>query len=125
MAGSGSSDGGDESDEGGVLAAASAEERLSKKPFGACTIEELQQLYRLMGAFKLNPPRALLGRKMERLSRLAHRIVWVNPRKQRSDYQPLVGRMAAALPWVDEFVSGHSLDALEEVVRAVAGRRTS
>jgi uncharacterized protein len=276
IAGSGSSDGGDESDEGGVLAAASAEERLSKKPFGACTIEELQQLYRLIGAFKLNPPRrrsrrqrahplgrdldlratlraaqrtagdpvrqvrrrrrerprrvvliadvsgsmesygraylyllhsavrsigaeafvfatklhrltrpltlqhpanalaramasapdwsggtrigealrafnndharrgvgrgaivvivsdgweggdvALLGREMERLSRLAYRIVWVNPRKQRADYQPLVGGMAAALPWVDEFVSGHSLDALEEVVRAVAGRSSS
>ena len=62
---------------------------------------------------------ATLGREMERLSRLAHRIIWVNPRKQRTDYQPLVGGMAAALPWVDEFVSGHSLDALADVARAV------
>ncbi len=62
---------------------------------------------------------ALLGREMERLSRLAHRIVWVNPRKQRADYQPLVGGMAIALPWVDEFVSGHSLAALGEVVAAI------
>jgi uncharacterized protein len=67
---------------------------------------------------------ALLGREMERLSRLAHRIVWVNPRKQRADYRPLVGGMAAALPWVDEFVSGHSIEALDEVVRAVGGRRS-
>jgi uncharacterized protein len=62
----------------------------------------------------------LLGREMERLSRLAHRIVWVNPRKQRADYQPLVGGMAAALPWVDEFVSGHSIDSLGEVVAAIS-----
>jgi uncharacterized protein with von Willebrand factor type A (vWA) domain len=62
---------------------------------------------------------ALLGREMERLSRLAHRIVWVNPRKQRADYQPLVGGMAAALPWVDEFVSGHSVAVLDEVVAAI------
>ncbi len=64
---------------------------------------------------------ALLGREMERLSRLAHRIVWVNPRKQRGDFRPLVGGMAAALPFVDEFVSGHSLDALDEVVAAIGG----
>jgi uncharacterized protein len=273
MPGPGSSNGQD-GDEDGVLAAASADERLTKKAFGMCTPSELQQLYRLMRAFKLDPPRrrsrrtrinpsgrdldlratlrvaqrtggdpvrqirrrrrerprrvvliadvsgsmesygraylyllhgavrsigaeafvfatqlhrltrplalqhpanalaramaaapdwsggtrigdalkafndqharrgvgrgaivvivsdgwegadvALLGREMERLSRLAHRIVWVNPRKQRADYRPLVGGMAAALPWVDEFVSGHSLEALEDVVRAVAGRR--
>jgi uncharacterized protein len=63
---------------------------------------------------------SLLGREMERLSRLAHRIVWVNPRKQRADYQPLVGGMAAALPWVDEFVSGHSIDSLGDVVAAIS-----
>ena len=39
-----------------------------------------------------------LGRQMDRLSRLAHRVVWVNPRSQSADYQPLVGGMAAALP---------------------------
>lgn len=61
----------------------------------------------------------LLGREMERLSRLAYRIVWVNPRKQRPDYKPLVGGMAAALEWVDEFVSGHSLAALDDVARAI------
>jgi uncharacterized protein len=62
---------------------------------------------------------ALLAREMERLSRLAHRVIWVNPRKQRADYQPLVGGMAAALPFVDEFVSGHSLEAFDEVAGAI------
>lgn len=56
---------------------------------------------------------------MGRLSRLAHHIIWVNPRKAATDYQPLVGGMAAALPYVDTFISGHSLTALEDVVKAI------
>jgi uncharacterized protein with von Willebrand factor type A (vWA) domain len=59
---------------------------------------------------------------MLRLRRLAHRIVWVNPRKAALGYAPLVGGMAAALPYCDAFVSGHSLGALEEVVAAVGER---
>jgi uncharacterized protein with von Willebrand factor type A (vWA) domain len=57
---------------------------------------------------------------MRRLRRLAHRIVWVNPRRAAPGYAPLVGGMAAALPYCDAFVSGHSLAALEQVVAAVA-----
>jgi uncharacterized protein with von Willebrand factor type A (vWA) domain len=57
---------------------------------------------------------------MRRLRRLAHRIVWVNPRRAAPGYAPLVGGMAAALPYCDAFVSGHSLAALEHVVAAVA-----
>jgi uncharacterized protein len=61
----------------------------------------------------------LVARSMEQLSRLAFHIVWVNPRRAATDYQPLVGGMAAALPYVGTFVSGHSLDSLEEVMAAV------
>jgi uncharacterized protein with von Willebrand factor type A (vWA) domain len=57
---------------------------------------------------------------MRRLRRLAHRVVWVNPRKAAPGYEPLVGGMRAALPYCDAFVSGHSLAALEQVVAAVA-----
>ena len=56
---------------------------------------------------------------MRRLRRLAHRVVWVNPRRASPGYAPLVGGMAAALPFCDAFVSGHSLAALEQVVAAV------
>ncbi len=56
---------------------------------------------------------------MRRLRRLAHRVVWVNPRKAAPGYAPLVGGMAAALPYCDAFVCGHSLAALAEVVAAV------
>ena len=63
---------------------------------------------------------AVLGEQMARLARLAHRIVWVNPRSKSNRYQPLVGGMAAALPHVDRFTSGHSLDALDDVLAAIA-----
>jgi uncharacterized protein with von Willebrand factor type A (vWA) domain len=65
---------------------------------------------------------AVLGEQMARLARLAHRVVWVNPRKAASDYEPLVAGMAAALPHVDAFVSGHSVAALDEVLAAIRGR---
>ncbi|HET8820970.1 MAG TPA: VWA domain-containing protein [Thermoleophilaceae bacterium] len=62
---------------------------------------------------------ALVGRELERLSRLAHRIVWVNPRAAASGFSPRAGGMAAALPHCDALVSGHSLDALGEVIDAI------
>ncbi len=62
----------------------------------------------------------LVGEQMARLSRLAFRVVWVNPRRADTRYAPLVAGMAAALPYCDVFVSGHSLAALDEVVDAIA-----
>ena len=56
-----------------------------------------------------------LGREMERLSRVARRIIWVNPLKAHEGYAPLARGMAAALPHVDLFVEGHSLDALRRL----------
>jgi uncharacterized protein with von Willebrand factor type A (vWA) domain len=64
---------------------------------------------------------ALVGREMERLSRLAHRIVWVNPRAGATAFSVGAGGMLAALPHVDALVSGHSFDALGDVVDAIAG----
>ena len=64
---------------------------------------------------------ALVGRQMERLARLAHRIVWVNPRVSASAFSPQAGGMAAALPHCDALVSGHSFKALGEVVAAIGG----
>jgi uncharacterized protein with von Willebrand factor type A (vWA) domain len=70
---------------------------------------------------------AMLGEAMRRLSRLAHHVIWVNPRKAAPEYRPLVGGMQAALPYVDTFVSGHSLRALDEVMSAIrsATRRSA
>ncbi|MGD9573276.1 MAG: VWA domain-containing protein, partial [Thermoleophilia bacterium] len=62
---------------------------------------------------------ALLAEQMERLSRLAHRVVWLNPLKGAEGYAPLARGMAAALPHVDEFRAGHNLRALEEMADLV------
>ena len=65
----------------------------------------------------------LVGREMQRLARLAYRIVWVNPRVSASSFAPRAGGMAAALPHIDALVSGHSLEALGEVADAIAAER--
>ncbi|GAA3742913.1 vWA domain-containing protein [Salinactinospora qingdaonensis] len=66
---------------------------------------------------------SLLGAQMARLGRLAYRVVWVNPHKAQPGYQPLAAGMRAALPHIDDFVSGHSLDALERLATVVTGGR--
>lgn len=63
---------------------------------------------------------AVLAEQMSRLSRVAHRIVWVNPLKASPGYAPLARGMAAALPYVDDFVEGHSLAALEQLIEVIA-----
>jgi uncharacterized protein len=66
---------------------------------------------------------ALVAREMERLRRLAYRVVWVNPRVAAPGFAPLTGGMAAAMPHVDQIVSGHTLAALDEVVEAIGRHR--
>ncbi|MGH8982677.1 MAG: vWA domain-containing protein [Acidimicrobiia bacterium] len=63
---------------------------------------------------------AHLGEQMARLARVAHRVVWVNPLKVSPGYVPLARGMAAALPYVDEFVEGHSLASLENLAAVIA-----
>jgi uncharacterized protein with von Willebrand factor type A (vWA) domain len=65
-----------------------------------------------------DPPDALAA-AMQRLRRRAHAVIWVNPRVAAPGYEPLVGGMAAALPYCDELVSGHNLRALVDVVSAI------
>jgi uncharacterized protein with von Willebrand factor type A (vWA) domain len=63
---------------------------------------------------------ALLGEEMARLHRVAHRVIWVNPLKATPGYAPLARGMAAALPYVDELVEGHSLASLEALSEVVS-----
>jgi len=63
-------------------------------------------------------PRELAG-QLAQLSRLAYRLVWVNPHRGKAGYAPLAAGMAAALPFLDEFVAGHSLAALQELVGVI------
>ena len=63
---------------------------------------------------------ALVEREMERLSLVAYRIVWVNPRTKSAAYEPLAGGMAAAWPHCDAVVSGHTVKALAQLSAALA-----
>jgi uncharacterized protein with von Willebrand factor type A (vWA) domain len=62
-----------------------------------------------------------LAEQMQRLARVAHRVVWANPLKASPGYAPLARGMAAALPYVDNFVEGHSLAALERLAAVIGG----
>ncbi|HET7690887.1 MAG TPA: VWA domain-containing protein [Nocardioidaceae bacterium] len=63
---------------------------------------------------------SLLATQMQRLRRLAHRVVWVNPHKGADGYRPVQVGMAAALPFCDDFVAGHSFAAFDELVGRIA-----
>ena len=62
----------------------------------------------------------LLRAQMARLRRLAYRVIWANPLKGSPRYEPLARGMAAALPSVDVFLSGHNLESLEALAAALA-----
>jgi len=62
----------------------------------------------------------VVRREMQRLSLVAFRIVWMNPRTKSQAYQPLAGGMAAAWPYCDAVVSGHSLQAIDQLAAALA-----
>ena len=65
----------------------------------------------------------VLRAQMERLARLAHRVVWLNPLKRDPGYEPLARGMHAALPFVDVFAAGDTLAGLEAVARQLATGR--
>ncbi|MCP5029144.1 MAG: VWA domain-containing protein [Actinomycetia bacterium] len=71
-----------------------------------------------------DPPEEL-EQQMMRLRRMAHRVIWVNPRAADQHFEPAVAGMAAALPWVDSFLSGHSVNAMRQVIRALSLERPS
>ncbi|MFL6133145.1 MAG: vWA domain-containing protein [Nocardioidaceae bacterium] len=62
----------------------------------------------------------LLGEQMERLHRVAHRVVWVNPHVGKDGYLPVQQGIVAALPHIDDFVAGHSLATFADLIEVVA-----
>jgi uncharacterized protein len=61
-----------------------------------------------------------LRAQMARLSRLAHKVIWVNPLKGSPQYEPLARGMAAAMPFVDVFLPGHNVESLEALSEILA-----
>ncbi len=62
----------------------------------------------------------LLAEQMQRLHRIAHRVVWVNPHRGKVGYEPVQQGVVAALPWCQDFVAGHSLATFHEVAEVIA-----
>jgi uncharacterized protein len=59
---------------------------------------------------------SVLAAAMERLSRLCHRVVWMNPHKGNNlDFLPSTLGMMVAAPYIDVIASGHDLRSLEEL----------
>ena len=59
----------------------------------------------------------VLAREMGRLRRTCDRLIWLNPLMASAGYEPLARGMAAALPFVDDFLPVHNLRSLEELRR--------
>jgi uncharacterized protein with von Willebrand factor type A (vWA) domain len=66
---------------------------------------------------------SVLRREMGYLQRRCHRLIWLNPLLGQVAYQPLVEGMAAALPFIDDFLPVHNLQSLEALSRHLANLR--
>lgn len=60
-----------------------------------------------------------LARVLARAQRRVHRLIWLNPRAGVVGFEPLVGSMAAALPFCDELLPAHTLRAVTDALDAV------
>ncbi len=63
---------------------------------------------------------SVLNLEMRRLRFVAKKIIWVNPLKVQRGFMPTAKGMAAALPYVDALVEGHSLNSLLDLAGLVA-----
>ncbi|HEY7349646.1 MAG TPA: VWA domain-containing protein [Ktedonobacterales bacterium] len=57
----------------------------------------------------------VLRAEMDRLQHSSHRLIWLNPLLGAEDYRPVTIGMKTALPFIDNFLSAHSLDSLLEL----------
>lgn len=60
-----------------------------------------------------------LAKVMARMHRQAYQVLWLNPRVAAPGFAPLVGGMAAALPYCDHVLPADNVRALVDVVRAI------
>jgi uncharacterized protein len=61
----------------------------------------------------------LLARVLARIRLRTHRIVWLNPRAAAPGFEPLVGSMAAALPYCDDFTAASTARTLAEALGTI------
>jgi uncharacterized protein len=63
---------------------------------------------------------ALLAEQVQRLHRVAHCVVWVNPHRGKAGYEAVQQGVLAVLPHVDDFVAGHSLATYAELTEVIS-----
>jgi hypothetical protein len=61
-----------------------------------------------------------LKQEMRYLQHRCHRLIWLNPLLGQKSYRPLVEGMAAALPYIDDFLPAHNLQSLSELAEHLA-----
>ena len=62
-----------------------------------------------------------LDKAMQTLSRLAHKVIWVNPHKgDNENYVPNTIGMMIADPYIDRIFSGHNFKSIEEFARELS-----
>jgi uncharacterized protein with von Willebrand factor type A (vWA) domain len=62
-----------------------------------------------------------LDKAMQTLSRLAHKVIWVNPHKgDNEDYKPNTIGMLIADPYIDRIFSGHNFKSIEEFAKELS-----
>ena len=62
-----------------------------------------------------------LTAELMHLRRSAHRLIWLNPLLGSKGYEPLTRGMVAALPYCDDFLAAHNVQALDDLGRMLAG----
>ncbi len=63
---------------------------------------------------------AKLTAELIHLRRSAHRLIWLNPLLGSQGYEPLTRGMVAALPYCDDFLAAHNVQALDDLGRMLA-----
>lgn len=65
----------------------------------------------------------LVAAETARLRRNCHRLIWLNPLAGVPGYQPIAGGMAAAYPYIDDFLPAGTIASLERLGELLAGDR--
>jgi uncharacterized protein with von Willebrand factor type A (vWA) domain len=63
----------------------------------------------------------LVAEETARLRRSCHRLIWLNPLAGTPGYRPLAAGMAAAYPFIDDFLAAGTIASLERLGEILAG----
>jgi uncharacterized protein with von Willebrand factor type A (vWA) domain len=61
-----------------------------------------------------------LAHQVSRLQRLAHSVIWSNPHRGKSGYEPIQSGIKAVLPHIDALVAGHTMAAFRDLADRIA-----